>query len=145
MLWGQRLLDHGWKGVWGDPIHPVDPVVEKEVRKALVLLTDGDDTYCDLASGQNPSCHNSPAGVDRTEACAAAKAAGTEIFVIAAMHETQMGNDTADLLVDCSSQDSAIDTDDGGTHVFIANSTPAQLEEAFVSIANQLSEVRRVY
>ena len=25
ILWGQRLLMHDWKGVWGHDLHPVDP------------------------------------------------------------------------------------------------------------------------
>ena len=141
VLWGQRLLEHGWKSVWGDPVHPVDRDTNKETRKALVLLTDGDDTYCDLGSGQKRSCEDSAAGVDRVEACAAAKAAGTEIFVIAAMHPQLVSDHLAETLRACSSETQ----DSEGTYVFLNSSTPENLEAAFADIANQLSAVRRVY
>ena len=141
VLWGQRLLEHEWKSVWGDPVHPVDPEANQETRKALVLLTDGDDTYCDLGAGQRRSCENSAAGVDRTEACAAAKAAGTEVFVVAAMHPRYVSGHLAQTLRACSSETEDAD----GTYVFLNNSAPENLNAAFVSIANQLSTVRRVY
>lgn len=60
VLWGQRLLDHTWKSVWGDPVHPVDPDTNKETRKALVLLTDGDDTYCDTGQGRSGRARTAP-------------------------------------------------------------------------------------
>ena len=141
VLWGQRLLEHGWKSVWGDPIHPVDPASNPETRKALVLLTDGDDTYCDLGSGLKRSCEDSAAGVDRVEACAAAKAAGTEIFVVAAMHPDHVSGHLAQTLRACSSEAENSE----GTYVFLNNSTPENLEAAFTGIASQLSAVRRVY
>ena len=141
VLWGQRLLEHGWQSVWGDPVHPVDRSTNPEVRKALVLLTDGDDSYCDAGAGTKLSCQNSSAGVDRTEACAAAKAAGTEIFVIAAMHPSAVGSHLEDTLRACSSESENPD----GTYVFLNNRNPRALEDAFTSIANQLSTIRRVY
>ena len=141
VLWGQRLLEHGWQSVWGDPIHPVDRSTNPEVRKALVLLTDGDDSYCDLGAGTRRSCQDSSAGVDRVEACAAAKATGTEIFVIAAMHPNTMGGHLEDTLRACSSESENPD----GTYVFLNNRNPRALEAAFMDIANQLSTIRRVY
>ena len=50
VLWGQRLLTHAWKAVWGDAVHPVNPTtgVNKGTRKAIVLLTDGEDNPCGL-------------------------------------------------------------------------------------------------
>ena len=141
VLWGQRLLEHGWQSVWGDPIHPVDPSTNTEARKALVLLTDGDDSYCDLGAGTKRSCQDSTAGVDRIEACAAAKAAGTEIFVIAAMHAKTVSDHLADTLRACSSESDNPD----GNYVFLNNYTSGGLEAAFAGIANQLSTVRRLY
>ena len=141
VLWGQRLLEHGWKSVWGDPVHPVNRETNPQTRKALVLLTDGDDTYCDLGSGQKQSCENSAAGVDRVTACAAAKAAGTEMFVITAMHPRHVGAHLEETLRACSSETK----DSEGTYVFLNNSTPENLEAAFADIANQLSTVRRMY
>ena len=141
VLWGQRLLEHGWKPVWGDPIHPVDANANEGTRKALVLLTDGVDSFCDMGTGTKTSCANSTVGVDRTDACTAAKAAGTEIFVIAAMHPDQIDDEFAGTLRDCSSESEESE----GTYAFLNNSTPATLEAAFADIANQLSIVRRVY
>ena len=141
VLWGQRLLDHAWKSVWADPAHPVDPDTNEETRKALVLLTDGDDTYCDMGAGTKRSCQDSAAGVDRSAACEAAKAAGTEIFVITAMHPNDVSGHLADTLRACSSESQ----DSEGTYVFLNNSTPENLAAAFASIANQLSTIRRVY
>ena len=141
VLWGQRLLDHAWKSVWGGSVHPVDPVTDEETRKALVLLTDGDDTYCDMGAGTKRSCEDSDAGVDRSAACAAAKAAGTEIFVVTAMHPNDVSGHLADTLRACSSESQ----DSDGTYVFLNNSRPENLEAAFADIANQLSTIRRVY
>ena len=53
LLWGQRLLDHSWKDVWGGAVHPVDPAARDSegLRKAIVLLTDGETA----ASATNPA------------------------------------------------------------------------------------------
>ena len=140
VLWGQRLLDGRWKRVWGDTAHPVDRAEEANegVRKAIVLLTDGEDTYCGKA---NVSCSNSPVAIGRDAACTAAKAAGSEIFVIAAMVPRLVSQEFARALRACSS---ASDNPDG-SYVFLNNATPERLEAAFADIANQLVSVRRVY
>ena len=140
VLWGQRVLAHGWKSVWGHPVHPVDPEANPDTRKALVLLTDGDDTYCDLGAGTKHGCENSAAGVARADACAAAKAAGTEVFVVAAMHPRQMSAAFMDDLRACSSET----PDSENRYVFLNNATPEALEAAFAHIATQLSSVRRL-
>ena len=140
ILWGQRLLMHSWNDVWGGGAHPADPEdpTTLRIRKAIVLLTDGEDTHC---GRNNSSCENSGVGVFRTEACEAAKTAGTEIFVVAAMSEAYVSTALADALVDCSSQ---ADNPDG-KYVFLNNSTPEALQAAFADIANQLRVVRRIY
>ncbi len=140
VVWGQRLLAHPWKSVWGDDVHPVDPGTETNegTRKAIVLLTDGEDTYCGFG---NTSCADSSLGVGRTEACTEAKAAGSEIYVITAMPPRRVSDDLAATLRACSSE--ADDPD--GSYVFLNNSTPERLEAAFADIANQLLVVRRVY
>ena len=40
------MLSHAWNDVWGDREHPVDPHAPANAgsRKAIVLLTDGEDT-----------------------------------------------------------------------------------------------------
>ena len=138
--WGQRLLDARWKTTWDDPVHPVDPMANPDTRKALVLLTDGEDTYCDMGAGRKRACEDSTAGIARLDACAAAKAAGSEVFVIAAVHPRQINAAFADSLRACSSE-----TPDAATsYVFLNNSTPENLEAAFADIASQLSSVRRL-
>ena len=141
VLWGRRLLEHRWKSVWGDPVHPVDPEANEETRKALVLLTDGVDSYCDLGTQRKPWCADSTIGVNRVEACTAAKEAGIEIFVVAAMHPDNVSTDLADTLRACSSESEESE----GSYVFLNNATPENLETAFADIANQLSVIRRVY
>ena len=138
VLWGQRLLMHKWKAVWGDAVHPVDPTtgVNQGTRKAIVLLTDGEDNPCGLA---DPFCTYNDVGLVRSTACDAAKAEGTEIFVIAAM--TSVSSDLADSLQACSSQ-----TDNpNGTYAFLNNSDAATLETAFADIAEQLRVYRRIH
>ena len=109
-------------------------------RKALVLLTDGEDNLCARADGRLRNCGEWEASRQRGEACAAAKGAGIEIFVIAAMPPDQVSERLAQGLRDCSSEGER-----EGRYVFINNATPEALEAAFVNIANQLRVVRRVY
>ena len=45
VVWGHRLLAPTWRTIWGDAVHPVDTA--PNVRKVLVLLTDGDDNHLD--------------------------------------------------------------------------------------------------
>ena len=140
LLWGQRLLDHAWKDVWGDSVHPVDPSARESdgVRKAIVLLTDGEDTHCGIG---NESCADSTLGFSRADACAEAKKAGTEIFVVAAMHPDKVSDGLGDSLRACSSDSATSDV----VYAFLNNSTDAELEAAFTVIADQLRAVRRVY
>ena len=140
VLWGQRMLLSSWRTVWGGTIHPVDPASAngKGVRKVIVLLTDGEDTFC--GSG-NVTCADSRVGISRTEACAEAKKAGTEIFVVAAMHPDRVSTDLGTSLTECSSESD--DSDE--TYAFLNNATPESLQAAFESIANQLRVVRRVH
>ena len=142
MLWGRSLLEHSWKDVWGDAgdVHPVDPTARASegLRKAIVLLTDGEDTYC---GDGNVACEDSAVGISRTDACTAAKEAGTEIFVIAAMHPDEVSEALGESLRECSSESEQSDV----RYAFLNNSTPEDLTAAFAEIANQLRVVRRVY
>ena len=138
ILWGQRLLSHAWKPVWGTAVHPVDPDANPDLRKVIVLLTDGEDNYCGL---DNAACEASPLTISRTDACTHAKAEGTEIFVITAMHPNKVSGDLARTLRECSSEADHPD----GTYVFLNNATPERLKEAFADIARQLTSIRRVY
>ena len=140
LLWGQRLVQHSWNGVWGGGVHPVDPHARGSgaLRKAIVLLTDGEDTHCGLT---NATCADSVLGYARADACTAVKATGTEIFVIAAMHPDKVSNTLGHSLRSCSSE-----SDDSSVkYAFLNHSTPEELEETFAAIANQLRVVRQIY
>ena len=147
LLWGQRLLMPSWKSAWGGSgAHPLDPSAsEDEVRKAIVLLTDGEDTYC--GRGKH-GCDDSPVGISRAAACDEAKSRGTEIFVVAAMNPNNISNQFGKALENCSSQeddDSKFGTRrQNGNYVFLNNATPEKLEEAFRDIASQLRTLRRI-
>ena len=140
VLWGQRMLQSSWRSVWGGTVHPVDPASAdgKGVRKVIVLLTDGEDTFCDH---KNVTCADSRVGISRTEACAEAKKAGTEIFVVAAMHPDKVSTELGTSLTECSSESD--DSDE--IYAFLNNATSESLQTAFESIANQLRVVRRTH
>ena len=141
ILWGHRLLSPDWKSVWGDAVHPVDPTSEngKGVRKAIVLLTDGEDNQCGRG---DRSCTRNKVGIPRETACTLAKAEGIEIFVIAAMDPKEVSGGLADSLRKCSSQGNPKNRT--GKYVFINNTSKEDLEDAFADIANQLTIFRRV-
>lgn len=123
-------MSHSWRDdVWGGTTHPLDPAAKgnEGTRKAIVLLTDGEDTVGD------------PVGFDRGTACKAAKDEGTEIFVVAAMHPDNVAGTLGDSLKACSS---AADNPEG-TYVFLENRDEAALRRAFASIAAQLVTLRR--
>ena len=140
ILWGQRMLLSSWRTAWGGTVHPVDPAstVGKDMRKVIVLLTDGEDSVCGT---DNVACTDSPIGISRTEACAEAKRAGSEVFVVAAMPPAQMTTELETSLIACSSQSD----DPDGTYVFLDNATPENLQAAFENIASQLRVVRRTH
>lgn len=140
VLWGQRLLSHSWNETWGGAVHPVNPdtMDNAGTRKAIVLLTDGEDGYCGT---HDPGCEDSDLDIGRAAACAAAKNAGAEIFVIAAMHPDEVSGDLGTALEACSSKAQNPE----GTYVFLNNQDAASLKAAFANIATQLSTVRRIY
>ena len=140
VAWGQRMLSHAWNDVWGGGDHPVNPDTDGNAgtRKAIVLLTDGEDNRC--GSGDE-TCSGRELGFARDIACTEAKAAGTEIFVVAAMNPDDVSQGLGSGLEACSSQAD----NPQGTYVFLNNSTAENLQAAFANIANQLVTVRRVY
>ena len=142
VLWAQRMLEPAWKGVWGGAVHPADPATPGHagLRKAIVLLTDGEDSpHC--GPGGDSDCSRTALVVPRAEACALAKARGTEIFIVAAMKPGHIGSDFESDLRACSSEADHPD----GDYVFLNNTTPEDLEAAFADIGEQLRTVRRVY
>ena len=140
LLWSQRLLEHRWSSDWGATgVHPVDPaaVSGEGFRKVVVLMTDGEDSYCGFG---NHSCDSSPLGHSRSAACDAVKARGTDVFVVAAMDPLSITSALGDSLRSCSSESA----DSSIQYAFLNNSSPSDLEAAFVSIAEQLRIIRRV-
>lgn len=135
LLWGQRILSPEWRDIWGGDVHPMDQ--STELRKAIVLLTDGQDNQCGTS---DPTCQRTSVGYRRSTACAAVKATGTEIFVVAAMPPGEVQGTLGDALTACSSQG-----DREGTYVFLNNDDPETLRAAFTDIARQLRTVRRIY
>ena len=150
VLWGQRVLSPSWKSAWrSSGAHPLDPGAgEDEVRKAIVLLTDGEDTYCGFGPGKH-SCNDSPVGLSRTEACAEVKSRGTEIFVVAAIKPENISNRFGKALEECSSQNDkeypAGTRRPNGKYIFVSNATTEDLGAAFADIASQLRSLRRTH
>ena len=149
VLWAQRMLEPDWKSVWGGAVHPADPATPGHagLRKAIVLLTDGNDSYCEFEI-QGVACADVGLTISRADACAQAKARGTEIFVVAAMNPRGISGALGQGLRACSSE-----SDDaypegtrrpGATYVFLNNEDPQSLEAAFADIAKQLRTLRKV-
>ena len=125
--------------MWGDAVHPVDPAEPEhaDVRKVLVLLTDGEDNVCwpyDSMRVMDPSCGTGVA-TSRAAACEAAKDDGIEIFVIAAMEPSRVGRELGNGLRACATS---------SRHVYINNPDAQALRQAFRDIAIRLASVRRV-
>ena len=135
LLWGQRLLSSHWRDVWGDPVLPRD--AGDDVRKAIVLLTDGADTQC---GEHDPDCSRSDLGHSRAAICAAVKAAGTEVFVVAAMLPEDVSGELGAGLTSCSSQGERT-----GTYAFVGSESGESIRAAFQAIAHKLRSVRRIY
>ena len=131
VIWALRLLDPGWRPVWGDPVFPrASTPDDGTVTKVIVLLTDGEDNHTSLADEH------------LAYACKAAKDAGVRIFVVTAMALSRT-SDRAFIrrLRDCSSQADFPDVQ----HVFVNNATPKALRAAFGTIAHQLQRIRRTH
>jgi hypothetical protein len=127
MVWALRLLDPAWRAVWGDPVLPRDHGGgEGSVRKAIVLLTDGEDN------------HVPDADRHLQIACTTAKNAGVRVFVVAAMAHSDLAFQGR--LQQCSSNADFPDVN----HVFVNNATPEQLLETFRTIGQQLKTLRLV-
>lgn len=134
VVWARRMLAPEWRTVWGHAVHPADPADPgfREVRKAIVLLTDGEDHLEDTLG----------VGVTRDAACTAAKNAGIEIYVVGAMDPTALGGTDSELargLRKCSSESS----NSGGQYTFLNHATNEDLLKAFREITRQLMFVRR--
>ncbi len=124
VVWGHRLLAPAWRNIWGDAVHPVDAA--SNVRKMLVLLTDGDDNHLDKNIVQD----------HRRKACTAAKNAGIEVITVFAGNPSR---GLKDELLRCASP--AADEDE--TNSF-TGTTKEELEDAFETIGQRLRPLRRM-
>ncbi len=122
VAWGHRLLAPAWRTIWGDAVHPVNAA--SNVRKVLVLLTDGDDNHL----GQNV------VWAHRRQACTVAKNAGIEIITVFAGDPSR---GLKDELLACASP--VGDEDD--TNSFTGE-TEEELEDAFEEIGERLRPLR---
>ena len=138
VLWAQRMLMHQWADVWDGDVDPVDPSQDGHVRRVIVLFTDGTDTQCGPFTFHR-NCTYWDVGLRRSVACEAAKAAGTEIFVVAAMRN--MSSAIGRELRDCSSSDPDSDVQ----YTFKNIRTDDDIAKAFATIGLQLKTLRRTY
>ena len=123
VAWGHRLLVPAWRNIWSDDsVHPVDAA--SNVRKVLVLLTDGEDNHL---RGVVVRDH-------RRQACTAAKEAGIEIITVFAGNP---GSSLKDELLACASPV----TDEDATNSF-TGTTQEELEGAFETIGQRLRPLR---
>ena len=124
VAWGHRLLTPAWRNIWGDAVHPMDAAAN--VRKVLVLLTDGEDNH--LGFSAEPA--------HRRQACTAAKNAGIEIITVFAGNPRR-GTKTE--LLRCASPPS-----DGDDTNSFTGGTEEELEGVFETIGQRLRPLRRV-
>ncbi len=125
VVWGHRLLAPAWRTIWGDAVHPVNAA--SNVRKVLVLLTDGDDNHLD----QNV------VWAHRRQACTVAKNAGIEIITVFAGDPSRGLKD--ELLACASPVGDAADEDDTNS---LTGGTEEELEDAFEEIGERLRPLR---
>ncbi len=130
VIWGHRLLAPAWRTIWGDAVHPVDAV--SNVRKVLVLLTDGADNHLTWAKPGEVTVPDR-----RLQACTAAKDAGIEIITVFAGDPSR---GLKDELEKCASPVGE-DADEDATNSF-TGTTQEELEGAFETIGQRLRPLR---
>ena len=124
VVWGHRLLAPTWRTIWNDSVHPV--AAASNVRKVLVLLTDGADNHI-------WEDH-------RSQACTIAKNAGIEIITIYAGFPASTVKAE---LEKCASPVSD-DADEDDTNSFTSG-TEEELEGAFETIGRRLRPLRLMH
>ncbi len=124
--WGWRAISPDWQGVWiGAPSSlPLD-YEEKQMEKAIIIMTDGKNT---------PDCLDDTQTQKETEdafsdTCVDMKANGIIIYTITFQLEDP---DTNTLFRECAS----------GAERYFKSPSGDQLEAAFTAIANDLSTLR---
>ncbi len=116
LIWGHRMLAPEWRDIWGGAVHPADHAAG--TRKALVLLSDGEDNYVSKAEEH------------RSRACTAAKDDGITVFTIMATKNPSQS------LKDCASKPE---------YSISSTATADDLKAAFSTIARRLVSFRRTY
>lgn len=149
LLWGWRMLSPDWQGLWGTTGLPESFTSDVDgnsatITKALILLTDGDNSVRSSSPYSNPYGNPqtvSPYGSILTtsianqvllNACTAAKAAGITIYTIS--FGSDISTTSKNMLQSCASQ----------TGYYFNAPTSSTLQSSFTSIAGSLSELRLI-
>lgn len=128
LLWGWRMLDPAWSGLWDNSLlpQPYDP----NLQKVIILLTDGDNTRNDL-NAYNADLSKTTLDTMLRQTCANVKATN-EITVFTITFGTNISSGTSTLMRNCATDSS---------HYYQAPSN-SDLQTVFNSIAGRLSELR---
>jgi Flp pilus assembly protein TadG len=134
IMWGMRMLTNEQPFTEGKPTTGNS----KPVRKALIVMTDGNNTLSPISMrGSNSANGIEHEGDDETlandyttEACDAAKAEGLEVYTIS--FGNQVPNNIRNLLESCASK----------PQLYFHASNSAALNDAFNDIADELLSIR---
>lgn len=144
-IWGWNMLSPRWRGLWGGEMDanalPLD-YGTKHMNKALILLTDGENTmsstiftaYGYLSDGRLGSTTNSSTAVTSlntklTSVCTAMKQKGIYVYTIALGNP---GTTIQNLLKACAT----------AQNYYFNSPTSAELSTVFNAIADSLSNLR---
>lgn len=140
MVWGWRLLSPDWRGLWGGETPAALPADynDPQVQKAIVVLTDGDNTF-----NGTKTAYDTPANFGGSESarvaflnnrlstvCTNVKAQGVQVFAITFGGSISSGTQT--LMQNCATVP---------TYYFHAP-TNSQLQTVFQTIASELQALR---
>ena len=144
MAWGWRMLSPRWRGLWGGVMDtnnlPLD-YNTPSMNKAVILMTDGDNTYLNnlyqdygLLSAGNLGTTSSSTAVtilnNKTlSICSAMKANNILIYTIAL--GSSFTTTSQNMLKSCAT----------GPAYYFASPTTTALQNAFTTIANQLNSL----
>jgi Flp pilus assembly protein TadG len=141
VMWGARMLTNAAPFSEAKAVDPAMSAVTKD-RKALIIMTDGDNTLSPSTTNNGVKYKMSPksawheksdvtqANLYTLAACTEAKSAGLEVYTIA--FGTSVSADVIQLLKDCASN----------SDFSFQASNAAALNTAFKDIADQLLSVR---
>ena len=125
--WAFRMVSPSWRGLWGDPDLPLD-YDEPLMDKAVIIMTDGkNDPHPDGSSGVPTAA---TANARLTDTCTKMKAQGIIVYTI----QFRISDSALKTLL----QNCATDA----SHYYHADDD--ELDDVFIAIANQLSNLRLV-